>query len=88
MLDKDFPVILFDSEELQLVTSGRCVRCPICGKVVCVPDINTWVYKMVNRQGKQRIMCSWTCFRKGEQMIKDARMQRRERYDQYNFDLD
>ena len=86
MQDKDFPFIEFNSEDTQLVTAGRCTRCPICGKVICIPDINAWVYKMVNKQGRQRLTCSWTCHRKAE-ALQQTTNRRNDIIDRY-LDLD
>ena len=86
MLDKDFPYIDFNSDALQMVTSGRCTRCPICGKVICVTDITSYTYKLINKYGRQRITCSWTCYRKAE-ALKQTKPNGRRLRDQYN-DMD
>ena len=67
MTDKDFPQVEINSEQTQFVSNGRCTRCPVCGKVICIPYLRGWTYKMINKKGFQRVMCSWTCYRKAEQ---------------------
>lgn len=76
MKDSDFPYMEFSSPGIQYITKSRCTRCPICNKVICVVNVRNWVYKTTNKQGLQRILCSWTCYRKAEKEKQSKRQYR------------
>lgn len=73
MRDRDFPYVKFDSDEVQTLFDKRCTRCSICDKVFNIPVIESYTYKLTNPKGKQRLFCSWTCYRKAEQICKNKR---------------
>jgi len=76
MRDKDFPTIEWDSEENQTLMEERCVRCCMCHKVFCVSVPESYTYKLNNKYGKLRFLCSWTCYRKAQNLRNSSRIYR------------
>lgn len=39
-------------------------RCRVCGKVVCTPNPDMWVYKVRCGKNRKHYCCSWSCLQK------------------------
>ena len=77
MLEKDYPQVGLNEEKSQFYNSeDRCLKCPICGKVFFVRLIDNYIYKLNNIKGNRRVLCGWNCYRKAEDLIKEARRRR------------
>lgn len=44
------------------VFKNRITVCPVCGKSFLVSSRTDYSYKAVNKSGKIRYLCSWSCF--------------------------
>lgn len=54
-------------------------ECPICGKKFYIESVNKkeYVYKMKNRDGRIRYVCSHTCYKTLKETIEKSRFYRK-----------
>lgn len=87
MLEKDYPITDLKSSKAQFIDMGdRCTRCPICGKVFYIRNVDIYIYKLRNKKGFQRIFCSYNCKRTAENKIEENFIDGRRRYISYPED--
>jgi len=80
MLEKDYPQVELNEAKIQYYNlNDKCFKCPMCGKVFFVRSIDNYTYRMNNVKGFKRVFCGWNCYRKAENLIKEARSSRGKR---------
>ena len=70
MRDQDYPYTKLEGNDIQYYnTADRCFRCPVCNKVFYMRSAEDWVYKLINKQGKTRNLCSYSCSKKAKEQL-------------------
>ena len=57
MREQDYPYTKLEGNDIQYYnTADRCFRCPVCNK-------------LINKQGKTRNLCSYSCSKKAKEQL-------------------
>lgn len=68
-MEKDlYPQAELFTDRVQYVSTDRCTKCPICGKIFTIFILRDYVYKIKHTHGQYRFMCGWKCFRQAENL--------------------
>lgn len=73
----------FKSKYYQNVDEEHCTNCLMCNKYFYIPEVMIWTYKILNSHSRQKLCCSYKCYREAEKLKQSlSKVTHREEFDE------